>query len=126
MVNHAASTIGESGALSASRSKLRPYRSAREKPMTPKDYLLGGAAHRLEAARAHPKIFLLTEFGRYAATMALILAIGDVIWRESAFVSPIQRLFFIGFWAAAMAAVSLWRSKRRNNDKSDANGRNSR
>lgn len=59
-----------------------------------------------ELARARPRVAFAVEAMKAAGVMALVLAVGDAmrlpLWHDS----PLQRLFFIAFWAVGM---TLWR-----------------
>lgn len=70
------------------------------------DRLSIAAATDRSDARAHPVAFLIRDFARLAAIMALTLAVFDALTFDAPML-PTERLKVIIGWSAAMAIVSF-------------------
>ena len=77
------------------------------------EYVRRSEGLRHETARTRPAHFLLIEFGRYAAVMALVLVITDVTPWSFRQEDPIDRVWFVVAWAGLMAGVSMMRLRSR-------------
>lgn len=81
--------------------------------MTFTDYSRSSLHLRQQLARTNGLTFYLFETGRYAAVMALVLAIGDLSPWPYRLGQPTGRLGFIVVWSLVMAGLSFWRERRR-------------
>lgn len=84
--------------------------------MTFRDYLVSSKRLRHETARSRPLQFFLTETGRHAAVLALVLVVMDVTPFTFRGDSPWGRLLFIGLWSVVMAGLRLVRLRMRKID----------
>lgn len=83
--------------------------------MTFTDYLVSERL-RHERAQSRPLLFFLTETGRNAAVMALVLAVMDVTPLALRPGDARSRLLFIGVWSLFMAGWQLVRLRRKKAD----------
>lgn len=82
--------------------------------MTFADFRKADGHLRARLAHANPTVFLALEMPRFAAYMALVLMVLDVLpWDLSIGKGqPVQRLLFILPWAIAMAFWQRWQVLR--------------
>ena len=63
-------------------------------------------------ATTSPGKFLLREFFRFAAGMALVITIMNVVVPSTAAESPTTRLYLVVTWALLMATSKHWAARR--------------
>ena len=75
-------------------------------------YFFPKSAFEREWADTSPARFTGRLFFKFSATMALVLAVFEVVWPQS-FVNwtAAGRLGFIVLWSAIMAAINLWAAR---------------
>jgi hypothetical protein len=73
-----------------------------------------------ESASVAPGRFLVRVFIKYAATMALVLAVFDAFRSQPINEEPRSRLLFIVVWSVMMAAISFWAARQLNSRRARA------
>lgn len=79
--------------------------------MSVSEYAVKSGELRATSRASNRVLAFLFEIGRYAAGMALTLAVMDVMALTTFASTPVKRLVFIGGWALLMAAVEEVRVK---------------
>lgn len=83
-------------------------------------YRLPTTVSQKDLAMVSPLRFVVREFFRLAAGLALALAVVAVISPSVFEGHPRKRIYFITFWALFMSLWQLWKARRKNTPRTRA------